>query len=72
MTVREFQDLIKFYERTVGLSFRDSIEAALQKAIKDETERCARIAEDFPTSENTNLPNGIAQEIRRPLRITNE
>jgi hypothetical protein len=43
------------------------ISASHAKALKSETERCAKIAENFPTNENSNLPNAIAQEIRRPV-----
>lgn len=45
----------------------EEISARVRGYVDAETERCAKIAENFPTSENTNIPKGIAQEIRRPL-----
>ena len=44
-SVGEFQDRVKFYESHRGLSFRDSMEAALNEFVSDERERCAAYVE---------------------------
>lgn len=40
------------------------VKGLMELAAKEEREWCAKVAEDYQTSENTNLPSRIAKEIR--------
>jgi hypothetical protein len=58
-TTQEFRDRVKFYERQRGLSFRDSMQSALNEFIEEERERCAKVAESEPELEGPMPPENI-------------
>ena len=69
-TVKEFQARVKHYERERGLSFRESLEAALNESIMAERQRCiddvlsvwTPISEDSPRWRD--CQNSIHKKIR--------